>query len=485
MSAPARSFAPRSQPLRRARGRWAAAALVAVAVVGATAGAVRAAAFGEADGAGDYTLPAGQTIDDNLFAAGNTVTIAGTVRGDLFAAGREVIVSGAVTGNVYAAGSRVTLGAEGSVDGDLFAGAAEIVVAGRLGGDLRGGGSVLRVTTGSVGGELMAGGFHIAVEKGGSVERGIYVGANQAAIDGRVGGDAEVGAAAIHLGGTVEGDATLSVAPAGGGGPSPALFRMLPNQVDIEVPATLAAGVDIDPAADVAGDLTIRAPSEPAVPDGVVGGTQDYEAMTAPAATTDDEAPAPEPPAARWTALALTWLRRTLALVVLGLIALKVLPGVMRTGVDRLTSAPVASGLWGALALVAAPLGLVVLAGGMIVVSLLLGYLLLGHLIGPWLATSTVGVVALTCGLYLVVWLGFACIAVALGSRFGGRLRELPMGALLAGAPIVALAMVLPVVGGPVKWVLAALGVGALVVPWLARWRSSVAPGAGGALPAA
>ena len=165
MSAPARSSAHRSHPLRRTRGRWAVAALLTVAVVGATAGAVRAAAFGEADGAGDYTLPAGQTIDDNLFAAGNTVTIAGTVRGDLFAAGREVIVNGAVAGNVYAAGSRVTLGADGSVDGDLFAGAAEIVVAGQLGGDLRGGGSVLRVTTGPGGGELMAGGVHIAVQE--------------------------------------------------------------------------------------------------------------------------------------------------------------------------------------------------------------------------------------------------------------------------------------------------------------------------------
>lgn len=482
MSAPVHALAP----VRRRRRRWLSAAIVGVAAAGLVAGTARAATFGEAEG-DNYTLPAGQTVDDNLFTAGNTVTIDGTVDGDLFAAGREVTINGTVTGNVFAAASRITLGADGTVNGDLFAGAGEIVVAGRLDGDLRGGGSVLRITDGAIGGEVMAGGYHVEVGRDATVERGIYVGGTQVVVDGRVGGDAQIGAGAIHLGGQIDGDATLAISPQSGGGPPPAFFSMLPNQVPITSPPTLAAGVDIDPDARVAGDLTVQAPSEPEVPDGVVDGRSGYKAVTAaPAAagsTDDEEAPA-EDPAAEAVRLAMLWLRRTLALIVLGLIALQLMPGIVRTGVDRLTTAPVASGLWGVVALLAAPLGVVLLALGMIVVSLVLGYVLLGHLVRPWLALSTVGGVALTAGLYLVVWLGFVCIAVAVGAKLGGwanlgeRIRGIGVGALLVGAPLVALLMVLPVVGGPAKWVLAALGIGALVVPWLARWRHTVADGA-------
>lgn len=474
MSAPV----PCSPPVRRRRRRWLSAALIGLAATAIAAGTARAATFAEDEGDG-YRLPAGQTVSDNLFAAGNTVTIDGTVDGDLFAAGREVTINGTVTGNVFAAASRVTLGADGTVNGDMFAGAGEIVVAGRLDGDLRGGGSVLRVTAGSIGGELMAGGYHVAIEPDAEVGRGIYVGGTQVVVDGRVGGDAQIGAGAVHLGGQVDGDATLSISPQSGGGPSPAIFSMLPNQVAIDTPATLAAGVDIDPDARVAGDLTVHAPSEPTIPDGVVDGRSEYTAVApAPAAGSDeaDEKPV-ESPADKAARLAMLWLRRTLALIVLGFVALQLMPSAVRTGVDRLTTAPVASGLWGIVALLAAPLGVVLLAVGMIVVSLVLGYLLLGHLVGPWLALSTVGGVALTAGLYLVVWLGFVCVAVAVGAKLGGwanlgeRVRGVGFGALLVGAPLVALLMVVPMVGGPAKWVLAALGVGALVVPWLARWR--------------
>ncbi|MCX6796244.1 MAG: hypothetical protein NTW06_01975, partial [Candidatus Falkowbacteria bacterium] len=43
-------------------------------------------------------------VPDNLYAAGNTVTIDGTVKGDLICAGGSIIVNGKVEGDVIGAG---------------------------------------------------------------------------------------------------------------------------------------------------------------------------------------------------------------------------------------------------------------------------------------------------------------------------------------------------------------------------------------------
>lgn len=52
----------------------------------------------------DVTVPAGETVNGDLYIAGNTITIAGTVNGDIFTAGSSVAVSGTVNGGLTAAG---------------------------------------------------------------------------------------------------------------------------------------------------------------------------------------------------------------------------------------------------------------------------------------------------------------------------------------------------------------------------------------------
>ena len=82
-----------------------------------------------------YELPAGQTISEDLFAAGNSLVISGTVDGDLFAAGQTIRIDGIVTGHVFAAGSIILL--TGEVQGDLYAAGATVIIEGTVAEDLR------------------------------------------------------------------------------------------------------------------------------------------------------------------------------------------------------------------------------------------------------------------------------------------------------------------------------------------------------------
>src|SRR5262245_31516788 len=64
------------------------------------------------------TIPPGETVDDTLIVAADSVTIDGTVTGDLIAFVRQVTIRGTVKGNVVSFAQRVEL--EGTVEGSLI-----------------------------------------------------------------------------------------------------------------------------------------------------------------------------------------------------------------------------------------------------------------------------------------------------------------------------------------------------------------------------
>src|SRR5262245_7136916 len=77
-------------------------------LTGLAAGALPAQAWEFRNG-DTVTVPAGTTIDDDLFATGQSVTIAGQVNGEVYALGQTVTVTGAVQRDLIAAGQQVTL----------------------------------------------------------------------------------------------------------------------------------------------------------------------------------------------------------------------------------------------------------------------------------------------------------------------------------------------------------------------------------------
>ncbi|PKM87066.1 hypothetical protein CVU83_03450 [Candidatus Falkowbacteria bacterium HGW-Falkowbacteria-2] len=62
-------------------------------------------------------MPEGQTIDGNLYAAGNNITIDGEIKGDLIAAAQTITVNGRLDGDLIAVGQTITV--NGEVNGNI------------------------------------------------------------------------------------------------------------------------------------------------------------------------------------------------------------------------------------------------------------------------------------------------------------------------------------------------------------------------------
>lgn len=170
---------------RRARGM---ASICVLAMLGAglaVPGPAHALEIRKSDGV--TTVAAGETIDDTLMIAGETVVVDGTVNGDVFAAGRRIVIDGLVTGNVFAFGSSVT------IDGEV-------------GGLTMGAGSSLELSDAKVGGDFWGAGERVSIRGDTTIAGNASVGAETAVIEGRVGRDVTVAVEVVELSGSVGGD---------------------------------------------------------------------------------------------------------------------------------------------------------------------------------------------------------------------------------------------------------------------------------------
>ncbi|HEX2163368.1 MAG TPA: hypothetical protein VHM02_05415, partial [Thermoanaerobaculia bacterium] len=117
--------------------------LAVLAVLAVLAAALGVAAEIERRAGDDVVVAAGETVPDDLYAAGEIVRVEGTVRGDLVAVAREVIVVG-------------------TVEGDLIAAGELVAISGTVGDDARIAGQVLHLGRAArVGDDLVAAGFSL------------------------------------------------------------------------------------------------------------------------------------------------------------------------------------------------------------------------------------------------------------------------------------------------------------------------------------
>jgi hypothetical protein len=141
------------------------------------------------------TVPAGETIRDDLLISGGTVRVLGTCTGDVVAAGGDVTVEGPVGGNVIIAGGQVTL--DGPVAGSLYAAGGSVEVRGGVGRNAA-------VTGGS-----------LRIARGATVARDLAVSGGSATVDGTVRRHVLAGTGSLLLGSTarVGGNLQSTVAP--------------------------------------------------------------------------------------------------------------------------------------------------------------------------------------------------------------------------------------------------------------------------------
>jgi cytoskeletal protein CcmA (bactofilin family) len=269
----------------------------------------------------------GETIDDDLYAFGQTVSIQGTVNGDVIAAAQSVNVQGRVNGDLMAAGSTVVV--NGPVSGAARLAGQSIEVGAPIGNDLLGGAATVLVgPLGSVGRDVLVGGQTVTL--GGPVERSIRAGAETLTVGGPVGGDilARVGTLRLASGARISGSLDY----------------------------TSSQDALVEPGATVGGPTT----------------------------RFEDPAAQPEPsPAARFGAGAVAWLQMLVGLSVFGLLLVLVFPGLGTRSTEALVRRPWTSLGIGFALLVGVPFAALLL----FVVGLAIG----GWWIGPLLLALYLG----------------------------------------------------------------------------------------------
>jgi len=146
-----------------------------------------------------YSLPSGETVNNDLFVFADSTRIEGTVNGDLIAFGNTIEVGGHVTGDVIAWGAHVRI--TGQVDGNVRGGASSVFISGKIEKNVSAWAGVVELSPGAqIGGSLLAGGGEMLVS--GHVARDYMGFGGSTTIDGSVGGNVQLRSGELVIGQT-------------------------------------------------------------------------------------------------------------------------------------------------------------------------------------------------------------------------------------------------------------------------------------------
>jgi len=344
----------------------------------------------------DVTVGAGQTVSDDIYAAGGTITIAGTINGSVIAGGGTITVSGNVSRDLIVAGGTIN-------------------VTGRVGGSIRAAGGNLTLN-GPVEQDVVVTGGMIAIGSGGSIGRDLVIAGGTATVSAPVARRVMMASGSLTLQSRVGGNVTGTVDH----------LKLDGAKIGGDLDYTSNNQVDIVNGAHVAGTTTRRTP-----PDRGTGGAANGF---------------------------VGWLRALIGIFALGLLFILLLPRFSTRSIDVLRAEPWLSLGIGAVILVAIPIVAVIvfiiglLIGGwwlglllipLWILALALGYVVSGFLLGRlvfaqlgWgryhdvlallgglIALAVVGLIPVLGGLVGLAALvfGAGALAVAVGRRVSMR----------------------------------------------------------------
>jgi len=281
------------------------------------------------------TLGQGQTINDDIYAAGGTISIDGNVNGSVIAAGGTITVSG-------------------TVSRDVMVGGGTINVTGKVGGSIRAAGGNLTIS-GPVEQDVVITGGTVDIASGGTIGRDLVIAGGTATVAAPVARRVTMGAGDVTLRGRVGGDVRGSVDR----------LRLDGAQIGGNLDYTSDNSVVLANGASVAGTTTRHTPTERGT-GGVAGGF-------------------------------LGWLRGLIGIFALGVLLLLLLPRFSTRSIDTLRAEPWASLGIGAAILVVTPIvALLVFVVGLLlggwwlglllvplwILALAIGYVVSGFLLG-------------------------------------------------------------------------------------------------------
>lgn len=132
------------------------------------------------------TVASGETVDSMLFAGGMSVDIAGTVNGDVYCAGQTINISGDVKGDVFCAGQTITI--SGKVEGGVRLAGQTITISGTIASSATIGAQSLTIDkTGMINRDLLGGSQNITIN--GQIGRDVAAGSGDLTVNGSIGRD--------------------------------------------------------------------------------------------------------------------------------------------------------------------------------------------------------------------------------------------------------------------------------------------------------
>ena len=144
----------------------------------------------------NVVLPAGEVVNKDYFATGNTVEISGTVNGDVYAFGGQVLVDGKVNGDLIAAGGMVNV--SGDISQDARVGGGQVTISGKIGRNLTvGGGNVDITSSATIAGGVVAGGGNISLAA--PVGKDVKIGAGNLTVSNLIAGDLDAAVGVMRL----------------------------------------------------------------------------------------------------------------------------------------------------------------------------------------------------------------------------------------------------------------------------------------------
>ncbi len=411
----------------------------------------------------DGNVGAKEIIQDDLIISGQNVIIDGTVNGAVLASGERVVVNGTINGDLFMFGQSVLLAENGKVSGNVFIGAQSSEVRGKVSGSVfTGGASMLLGSQARIDRNLYFGGYSLETLSGSVVKIDVLVGAYQIIHAGEIQQNLKGGVAGADLKGKVGKNVHLEIAAPGEIDSSIWMFWYQPG-----MPRAIEPGLRVAPEAVIGGDLSYTSPADQASaiqarPKGQVI----YQTPT-PEETTRSKSPIQ-----RWEEhpllkTLLQLVRNLIVLLILGGLALWLVPGVFQKTVEAANAKPLPAAGVGILTLLGGYAG-AILAGLLILaIGVILSLVTLGGLsnaifgIGFSALALAVAVFTLLVGygskLVVSFWVGKLLL-----EKTAPQTRNLSIWALVVGVAVYAIVRAIPFLGWIVGLIATLIGLGAM-----------------------
>jgi len=428
--------------------RWTSVLVVLVAIAFGTVRSAQAFEVNE-----DGVIPDGEVIDDDVLIGGNNVVINGTVNGDVFAFGSIVTLNGVINGSMFAGAQNVVV--NGEITGSLFVGASAL----DLGSEA------------VVGRNLLFGGFSMSAKEGSSVGRDLLAAGYQTLLSGEVDRDVKVSVAALDLAGTVGGDVEATVEGPTGAGQMPTFF------VPPGAPPMVASGIRVSSDAKIGGVLRYTSSVEQAA--SIIAAPEGGTVYSTPQ---PGQAGRPVEPRGVGAGI-LSWIveriRTLITLLLLGGLALWLLPDLFYQLAAKARSQPVPATGWGLMTVIAGYLGAGLVAVLILAIGILFSVITLGGLASTIFGVGFSGLAIVFAVFSLMVQYGSKAVIAFLGGRWileklAPQYAENKALPLVLGVVLYVMLRAVPFFGWLLSVFVTLLGLGAM---WLLfrEWRTLAA----------